>query len=61
MCKSLERKEKKDRVIGAIQGMQIAGIDKDDIINKIVGNFNVTKKYVLNLLNSQMSDNVTRV
>ena len=50
MCASLERKEKKDQVTGAIIGMQMAGMNENDIISKIIERFNVTKEYVQALL-----------
>ena len=50
MCASLERKEKRDQVTGAIIGMQMAGMSENDIISKIVERFNVTKEYVQALL-----------
>ena len=50
MCKSMEKKEKKDRVTGAIQGMRAVGTSDETIITKVMSLFNVTKEYVLDLL-----------
>ena len=50
MCKAMEKKEKKDKITGVIQGMQMMGASESDIINKITEAFNVTREYVLALL-----------
>lgn len=53
MCKSMENKEKKDRVTGAIEAFRLVGTPDEDIITKIVNHFGVTKEYVLALLKPQ--------
>ena len=53
MCKSLERKEKKDKISGMIEGMRVMGASDNDIIAKIMEIFNVTREYVLALLSPQ--------
>jgi len=53
VCKAIENKEKRDKVTGAIQGMQLVGASDEDIITKIVNHFGVTKEYVLALLKPQ--------
>ena len=50
MCQSLEKRYKEKEVKGAIEGMRIAGLSDNDIIAKIVENFQVTKEYVIALL-----------
>ena len=53
MCKAMEDYTKKQRITGMIQGMQMMGASENDIINKIIETFNVTKEYVLALLTPQ--------
>ncbi len=53
MCKAMENRDKRNEINGAIMGMRIAGMSENDIITKIIENFNVTKEYVLALLNLQ--------
>ena len=53
MCKAMENRYKEKEVVGAIIGMRIAGMSENDIITKIIENFNVTKEYVLALLTPQ--------
>ena len=50
MCLAMEKKEKKDKITGVIQGMQMMGASDNDIINKIIDTYHVTKEYVLALL-----------
>ncbi len=50
MCLAMEKKEKKDRITGAIQGMRIAGMTDDDILIKVMEAFHVTREYVLAIL-----------
>jgi hypothetical protein len=40
-------------ITGMIQGMKIMGASENDIINKIIETFSVTKEYVLALLTPQ--------
>ena len=49
----MEKRDKKNEVNGAIQGMRIAGMSDSEIIAKVIENFNVTKEYVLSLLSPQ--------
>ena len=53
MCKAMEDYTMKKEVTGAIKGMRMMGASDNDIIAKIVENFNVTKDYVLALLATQ--------
>ena len=55
MCEALERRDKKKEVTGAINGMRIAGMSENDIINKIMEAYNVTKGYVVALLSPQVT------
>ena len=55
MCKAMERKEKKDNIIGAIRIMRKLGANNDDIIKTITETFNVTKEYVLDLMKAQVA------
>ena len=50
MCKAMEDYKIKSEVNGAIKGMRIAGMSDNDILTKIIENYNVTKEYVLSLL-----------
>ena len=52
-CKAMEDNNMKKEVTGAIKGMRMMGASDNDIIAKIVENFNVTKDYVLALLAPQ--------
>ena len=40
----------KEKITGAIQGMQLMGASDNDIVSKIVDTFHVSKEYVLALL-----------
>ena len=53
MCLAMEKKEKRDRILGVIDYMRIEGKTEKDIVEKIVEMFNVTKEYVLALLTPQ--------
>ena len=53
MCKSLERRSQKDKVIASIETYREVGTPEDDIIKRIMERFNVTKDYVLALLTPQ--------
>ncbi len=53
MCLAMEKKEKKDKITGMIQGMQLMGASENDIINRIIETYNVTREYVLALLTPQ--------
>ena len=53
MCKAMERKEQKDKITGAIQGMRKLGANDDSIVNAVMEMFNVTREYVLALLKAQ--------
>ena len=50
MCLAMEKKAQRDKITGAIEAMKILGVNDNDIVSKIVENFNVTKEYVLELL-----------
>ncbi len=50
MCESLERRYKKERIEQAIEIYREYGDKDEDIIDKIIKKFNVTKDYVLTLL-----------
>ena len=53
MCEALEKRYKQEKILGVIKGLQIAGFTENDIITKVIENFNVTKDYVLALLKPQ--------
>ncbi|MBR1630169.1 MAG: hypothetical protein IJ679_13050 [Lachnospiraceae bacterium] len=53
MCLAMERRYKKEQITGAINGMRIAGLDDETIIDKIIEAYNVTREYVLALLAPQ--------
>jgi len=53
MCKAMEKKQKKDRIIGAIDAYKMEGLSDDDIIEKVMRLYSVTKEYVLALLAPQ--------
>ena len=53
MCLAMEKRQQRDEINGVIMGMRMMGESDNDIIAKIVENFNVTKDYVLALLATQ--------
>ncbi|MBR1568149.1 MAG: Rpn family recombination-promoting nuclease/putative transposase [Lachnospiraceae bacterium] len=53
MCLAMEKKSKKDQVTGAIEAYRDCGTSDEDIIERIIKKFDVTKEYVLVLLASQ--------
>lgn len=53
MCKSLENKYKEKEVMGAIGILKDDGKSDEDIIERIIKKYNVTKDYVLALLTPQ--------
>lgn len=53
MCLAMEKKEQRDKITGAIEILQEDGIPNDDIIQKIIKKYNVTKEYVVSLLTPQ--------
>ena len=55
MCSSMERKEKRDKVTGAIAGMRLMGASEGEIIAKITESFQVSEDYVLALMDSQVA------
>ena len=50
MCVALEKRYKGKEITGAIETYREYGASEDDIIDKIIKRFNVTKEYVLALL-----------
>jgi len=50
MCKSMERRMQKEKVIGAIDVLRLDGASDEDIIMKVMKLYNVTREYVLALL-----------
>ena len=50
MCAAMEKRSQKDKVSGVIEGMKLMGASENDIINKVMETYNVTKEYVLALL-----------
>ena len=50
MCAAMEKRSQKDKVSGAIEILRATGSSENDIVNKIIENFGVTKEYVLALL-----------
>lgn len=55
MCLAMEKKEKRDRILGVIDYMRDEGKSEKDIVEKIIEKFHVTKDYVLALLSPQKS------
>ena len=53
MCLAMERKEKRDRIIGAIEMLRLDGVSDEDIITKVMKLYNVTREYVLDILIAQ--------
>ena len=53
MCLAMEKKTKKDQVTGAIEAYRDCGTSEEDIIERVIKKFNVTKEYVLALLAPQ--------
>ena len=53
MCKAMEKKEKKDKILAVIDYMRDEGKSESDIIDKIIEKYHVTKEYVLALLTPQ--------
>ncbi len=53
MCLAMEKKEKRDRILGVIDYMKDEGKSESDIVEKIIERFHVTKEYVLALLSPQ--------
>lgn len=53
MCKAMEKKEKKDKILAVIDYMRDEGKSESDIIDKIIEKYHVTKEYVLTLLAPQ--------
>lgn len=53
MCLAMEKKSKKDQVTGAIEAYRDCGTSDEDIVERIIKKFNVTKEYVLALLAPQ--------
>ena len=50
MCLAMEKKEQKDKVTGAIEGLKGVGLSETDIVERIIDIFGVTKEYVLALI-----------
>jgi hypothetical protein len=50
MCLAMEKKEKRDRIIGTIEGFRHVGMSETDIIEKIIKMYQVTREYVCELL-----------
>jgi hypothetical protein len=55
MCKAMERKEKKDKITGAIEILRLDGATDEDIIAKVMKLYDVTKDYVLAIMNAQVA------
>ena len=53
MCLAMEKKAEKDKISGVIEGMKYMGASDNDIIDKIIEKYHVTKEYVLTLLTPQ--------
>ena len=53
MCKALENRIQKEKIISVMDYMKDEGKSETDIINKIIERFHVTKEYVLALLSPQ--------
>ncbi|MBR6897854.1 MAG: hypothetical protein IKN24_06760 [Lachnospiraceae bacterium] len=55
MCKAMEKKEKKDKIKGAIEIYREYGESEEFIIDKIMSKFGVTREYVLTILKAQVA------
>ena len=55
MCSSMERKEKRDKVTGAIAGMRRVGVPDESIVAAIMDMYQVSEDYVLALMDSQVA------
>ncbi len=55
MCKAMEKRDQMKEVTGAIMGMRKLGASDDKIITTVMEMFNVTKEYVLAILNEQVA------
>ena len=53
MCKALDNRIQKEKIISVMDYMKDEGKSKTDIINKIIERFHVTKEYVLALMSPQ--------
>ena len=53
MCLALDKKYKEKEVTGAIEAYRDCGTSDEDIIERVIKKFNVTKEYVLELLAPQ--------
>lgn len=53
MCKAQEKNNLKREVTGAIKMLRLDGTSDEDIIAKVMKVYNVTKEYVLAILNAQ--------
>lgn len=50
MCKAMEKKEKRDKITGAIEMLRLDGASEEDIIAKVMNVYHVTREYVLALI-----------
>ena len=50
MCESQQKKELMDKITSAVDTYREFDIPDEDIIDKIINRFNVTREYVLELL-----------
>ena len=50
MCLAMEKRVQKENVNGAIKILQGMGVSNDEIVSKVMENFDVTKEYVLGLM-----------
>lgn len=55
MCLAMEKKEKKDKITGMIEIYREYGESQEFIIDKIIEKFDVTRDYVLAILNAQVA------
>ena len=53
MCKAMENRIQKERILSVIEYMRDEGKSEKDIIKKIIEKFNVTQEYVLALITPQ--------
>lgn len=54
MCEALQRRYKEYEVVGAIEMLRDDGKSDEDIINRIIKKYNVTKDYVLNIMSLKL-------
>ena len=55
MCQAMEDNDKKIRIVGAIEMLRMEGTAVEAIIAKVMKVYNVTREYVMTILNAQVA------